>query len=53
MESISYTYEVERIDTVNFHGWIVLECSEGMKEEIFSSSSYKDIKGFMHDLGAM
>ena len=52
MDSISYTYEVERVDTINFHGWIILECSEGMKEEIFSSVSHEDIKNFMRDLGA-
>ena len=52
MESISYTYEVERVDTINFHGWIILECSEGMKEEIFSSQSMAEIRAFMTDLGA-
>ena len=52
MESISYTYEVKRIDTINFHGWIVLECSDWVEEEIFSSESHEDIKNFMRDLGA-
>ena len=52
MNSISYTYEVERIDTINFHGWIVFECSAGMKEEIFSSASFPEIQAFMADLGA-
>ena len=52
MDSISYTYEVERVDTINFHGWIVLECSEGMKEEIFSSTSRDEVSAFMKDLGA-
>lgn len=52
MNSISYTYKVERVDTRNFHGWVIFECSEGMKEEIFSSTSHEDIKNFMRDLGA-
>lgn len=52
MENISYTYKVERVDTINFHGWIILECSEGMEEEIFSSSSRNEISAFMRDLGA-
>jgi hypothetical protein len=52
MDSISYTYKVERMDTRNFHGWVIFECSAGMEEEIFSSASYDDIKNFMHDLGA-
>ena len=52
MENISYTYEVERVDTRNFHGWVVFECSEGMKEEIFSDASYEKVKAFMRDLGA-
>lgn len=52
MDSISYTYEVERVDTRNFHGWVVFEVSPGMKEEIFSSSVLAEIKAFMRDLGA-
>ena len=52
MESISYTYEVERVDTINFHGWVVFECSECLMDEIFSSSSLDEIKAFMRDLGA-
>ena len=52
MESFSYTYEVERIDTLNFHGWAVFECSPGMKAEIFHSSSLPEIQAFMKDLGA-
>lgn len=52
MENISYTYEVQRVDTRNFHGWVVFECSEGMKEEIFSSTSHDEVKAFMADLGA-
>lgn len=52
MESISYTYEVKRVDTRNFHGWVVFECSEGMEEEIFSSTSYEEVKAFIHDLSA-
>ena len=52
MDGITYTYEVERIDTINFHGWVIFECSEGMKEEIFSSDSMDEIRAFMADLGA-
>ena len=52
MDSISYTYEVKRFDTPNFHGWVVFECSEGMKEEIFKSTSHKEVSDFMRDLGA-
>ena len=52
MESISYTYKIERMDTRNFHGWVVFEGSEGMEEEIFSSASYEEVKAFMRDLGA-
>lgn len=52
MNTISYTYRVERVDTHNFHGWIVFECVEGYEEEIFSSASLDEVKAFMRDLGA-
>lgn len=52
MDTISYTYKVERMDTRNFHGWIVIECADGYGEEIFSSSSLDEVKAFMRDLGA-
>lgn len=52
MKSISYTYKLERMDTRNFHGWVVFECSEGLEEEIFSSTSLDEAKMFMRDLGA-
>lgn len=52
MDSISYTYKLERVDTRNFHGYVVFECSEGMEEEIFSSTSYDEVSAFMQDLGA-
>ena len=52
MDSISYTYKLERVDTRNFHGYVVFECSEGMEEEIFSSTSYDEVSAFMRDLGA-
>lgn len=52
MDGISYTYKVERFDTPSFHGWVIFECSEGLEEEIFSSSNIQDIKDFMHDLRA-
>ena len=52
MDEFTYTYEVERVDTANFHGWIVLECSIGMKETIYRDTNLDNIKAFMHDLGA-
>ena len=52
MDNISYTYTIERVDNRNFHGWVVFECSEGMEEEIFSSTSFDEIKAFIHDLRA-
>lgn len=52
MNSISYTYKLERIDTRNFHGWAVFECSEGLEEEIFSTPSLDEARAFMRDLGA-
>lgn len=52
MDTISYTYRAERMDTCNFHGWIVFECVDGYEEEIFSSTSLDEVKAFMHDLGA-
>ena len=52
MDEISYTYEVERVDTINFHGWVIYECSESLMDEICSSSSLDEIKAFMRDLGA-
>lgn len=52
MNTISYTYQVERMDTPNFHGWVVFECVDGYEEEIFSSTSLNEIKEFMRDLGA-
>lgn len=52
MNSISYTYKIERVDTRNFHGWVVFECSEGMEEEIFSNASYDKVTAFMRDLRA-
>lgn len=52
MTTISYTYEIERRDNCNFHGWIVLECSEYMEEEIFSTTSLEEAKAFVRDLSA-
>ena len=52
MKDFSCTYEVERVDTRNFHGWAVFECTPGMKAEIFHSSSMPEIQAFMNDLGA-
>lgn len=52
MNTISYIYQVERMDTPNFHGWVVFECVDGYEEEIFSSISLNEIKEFMRDLSA-
>jgi len=52
MDTISYTYRAKRMDTCNFHGWIVVECVDGYEEEIFSSTSLDEVKAFMRDLGA-
>lgn len=48
METISYT--LERLDTPNFHGWIVLEGTEGWDKEIFSSSSLEEALAFMYEM---
>lgn len=52
MNNFSYTYKAERVDTRNFHGWIVFECSESMEEPVFSSASLDEVRAFMRDLGA-
>ena len=51
MDSISYTYKIERIDTRNFHGWAVFECSDGLEEEIYSTDSLEEARAFMKDCG--
>ena len=48
METISYT--LERRDTLNFHGWIVLECCDSWEDEIFSSTSLEEAQAFLNDL---
>lgn len=53
MDSIKVTYELRRHDSPNFHGWIVWECSEGMEEVYFSSTSLADARAIMRDLGAL
>ena len=50
METISYT--LERRDTPNFHGWVVLECYENWDNEIFSSTSFEEARAFLNDLTA-
>lgn len=50
METISYT--LERLDTPNFHGWIVLEGSEGYDEEVFSSTSLEEALTFLYEMTA-
>ena len=49
----TYTYELERLDTPNFHGWVVFECSEGMKEEYYKDPSIENCRAVMRDLGAL
>ena len=48
METISYA--LERRDTPNFHGWIILERNEGLDTEIFSSTSLEEARTFLNDL---
>jgi len=48
---VTYSYEVRRVDTVNFHGWVVVEISDGMEEDIFASSSLDEVRAFTRDLG--
>jgi len=48
METVSYI--IERRDTPNFHGWIVLECYESWDDEIFSSTSLEEARAFLNDL---
>ena len=50
MEIVSYT--LERRDTRNFHGWVILECYENWDDEIFSSTSLEEAQVFLHDLTA-
>jgi len=50
MKTISYT--LERLDTPNFHGWIVLEGSEGYDEEVFSSTSLEEALTFLYEMTA-
>ena len=50
METISYT--LERRDTKNFHGWVILECHDNWDDEIFSSTSLTEAKIFLNDLTA-
>ena len=40
----SYTYTIERKDTKNFHGWLVIESSEGLETVIHSCSSLDEAK---------
>ena len=50
METVSYT--LERRDTKNFHGWVILECHDNWDDEIFSSTSLEEAKTFLNDLTA-
>ncbi len=45
-------YTLERRDTKNFHGWVVLACYESWDEEIFSSTSFEEARAFLNDLTA-
>ena len=48
---VTYSYDVRRVNTINFRGWVVVEISDGMEEDIFSSSSLDEVRAFMRDLG--
>ena len=50
METVSYT--LERRDTKNFHGWVILECHDDWDDEIFSSTSLEEARAFLNDLTA-
>ena len=47
---VTYKYVLNRFDTPNFHGWVIFECSDGLEELIYSSTSLKEAKAFLHDL---
>ena len=51
-KDFTYSYKIERRDTRNFHGWVVIECTDWTEEEIYSTSSLQEAKAFMKDLGA-
>lgn len=53
MDSIKVTYKLERLDTPNFHGWIVFACSDGMEEEYYKNSSLAACRAVMRDLDAL
>ena len=44
------TYKLTRHDSRNFHGWIIWECSDGMEEEYFSTTSYEEARAMYNDL---
>jgi len=44
------TYKLTRHDSRNFHGWIIWECSDGMEEEYFSTTSYEEAQTMYNDL---
>lgn len=52
MNEFTYTYKAVRVDTPNFHGWVVFECVDGYEEEIYSDTVLEHVKAFMNDLGA-
>lgn len=50
MNSIKVTYELRRHDSTRFHGWIVWECSDGMEEIYYQSTSFDDANAVFKDL---
>lgn len=40
----SYTYTIERKDTKNFHGWMVIENSEGLENVVHSCHDLDEAK---------
>ena len=48
--SIEVTYELERLDSARFHGWVVWECYDDVKAEYFSSTSLDEARAVFNDL---
>ena len=48
--SIKVTYELRRIDTRNFHGWAIFECSDYMEELYFQTTSLDEARAVLSDL---
>ena len=47
---VTYKYVLNRFDTPNFHGWVIFECSDGLEELVYSSTSLDEAKAVLRDL---